>query len=137
MECPKCKSNEGVKNGFVKGVQRYKCGKCKCQYTRSTKRGRSEKIKLLAVALYAHGLSINFLAKMFKVSAPGMLGWIREFDKKHCQKVEPSGRPMILELDEMWHYVQKKSNESGSGKCWIVLQGNYLSGKLVIEVQKP
>ncbi|WP_444876536.1 transposase-like zinc-binding domain-containing protein, partial [Bacteroides heparinolyticus] len=30
MNCPKCKSELKVKNGVIKGVQRYKCKDCNC-----------------------------------------------------------------------------------------------------------
>jgi transposase-like protein len=42
MEYPKCKSEESVKNSFAKEMQRYKCTKCKYQYTRNTKEGEAK-----------------------------------------------------------------------------------------------
>ncbi|WP_166918884.1 IS1 family transposase, partial [Thermonema lapsum] len=33
MKCPRCKSSEKVKNGKIKGVQRYKCKKCHYNFT--------------------------------------------------------------------------------------------------------
>ena len=32
-KCPKCGKKEKVKNGFMKGKQRYKCKCCGCNYT--------------------------------------------------------------------------------------------------------
>ena len=57
------------------------------------------------------------------------------FWQKYCKKLEPSGHFLILELDEMQHYIQK-NKESRSGKSWIVLQGNYLNEKLMMESSK-
>ena len=34
-KCPKCGKKEKVKNGFMKGKQRYKCKHCGCNYTGS------------------------------------------------------------------------------------------------------
>ena len=134
MHCPKCLSTSKVKCGFVKELQRYKCQSCGCQYTRSTRRGRPTEQKLLAVTLYVHGLSLNAIAKLFGVSTPGVLDWVRRFAKEHYEKLEPQGNSVVLEMDEMWHYLEKKQKSSGFGKYWILLQGNSLTGNVAIEV---
>lgn len=33
MDCPICKSKNKIKNGIIKGVQRYKCKDCGRNYT--------------------------------------------------------------------------------------------------------
>ena len=134
MHCPKCHSHKKTKNGFIKGKQRYKCKDCGCQYTRSTARGRPLEQKLLAVTLYVHGLSLNAIAKMMDVSTPGVLDWVKRFAKAHYEKPKPTGNAVILELDEMWHYLEKKHKNSGSGKWLILLQGSCLNGSVAIEV---
>ena len=42
-KCPKCGKKEKVKNGFMKGKQRYKCKCCRCNYKRK-KRDNAIKI---------------------------------------------------------------------------------------------
>ena len=135
MQCPKCQSKTKVKCGFVKEVQRYKCKSCGCQYTRLTRRGRPLEQKLLAVTLYVHGLSLSAIAKLFNVSTPGILDWVRRFAREHYEKLEPQGSSVVLEMDEMWHYLGKKRKNSGSGKCWILLPETCLNGNVVIEVR--
>ena len=137
MHCPKCQSDQKVKCGFVKAIQRYKCKSCGCQFTRDTPRGRPLEQKLLAVTLYVHGLSLNAIANMMGVSTPGVLDWIKRFAKTHYEKPLPQGDAVILELDEMWHYIGKKEKNSGFGKSWIVLKANCLNGNVAIEVRKP
>jgi transposase len=56
-----CGSTSYVKNGFVRGLQRYRCKTCGCNFTATQKRGRSEAFKALAILLYRLG----------KVSFPG------------------------------------------------------------------
>jgi transposase len=107
MVCPKCSASRFVKNGFVKDIQRYKCKNCACQYTRPEARGRPLSQKLLAVTLYVHGLSLNALAKLFGISTPGMLDWVRTYARRHYEKPIPTSKVLMLELDEMWHYLQK------------------------------
>ena len=136
MHCPKCDYSIGVKNGSVKGVQRYRCKGCGCQYTREIPRGRPLRDKLLAVTLYTHGLSLNAIGKLLGVSTPGILDWVRRYARKHYTKLEPQGDAVILELDEMWHYLGKKHKNSGSGKCWIVLRDNCWNGNVAIEARE-
>ena len=136
MQCPKCQSEKKVKCGFVKEVQRYKCKSCGCQFTRSIPRGRPLKQKLLAVTLYVHGLPLNAIANMMGVSTPGVLDWVKRFAKAHYEKPEPTGNAVVMELDEMWHYIGNKQKNSGSGKSWIVLTDSYLNGNVAIEVPK-
>ena len=135
MQCPKCLSDTHVKCGFVKEIQRYKCKQCGCQYTRQTRRGRPLSQKLMAVTLYVNGLSLNAIARLLDVSTPGVLDWVRKFAREHYEKPQPQGNSVVLEMDEMWHYLQKKRKSSGSGRCWILLQDNCLSGNVVIEAR--
>ena len=58
---------------------------------------------------------MNAISKLFDVSVPAVLKWIRAFAKKQAPKPTLSpGTPIALELDEMWHYVRHKKN-----KLWI------------------
>ena len=69
--------------------------------------------KLLATILYMHGLSLNAIARLFNVSAPAVLKWVRNFARENYEKPKP-GSAVVMEVDEMWHYLQKKNN-----KLWI------------------
>ena len=51
MQCPKCYSRKQVKSGFERGIQRYKCKKCECNFTRSDRGGVSVEIKIRALRL--------------------------------------------------------------------------------------
>lgn len=113
--CPRCQSEHFVKNGFVNENQRYKCSSCKYQWTRTTPRGHPKGHKRLSVLLYCHGISMNAISKLFDVSVPAVLNWIRAFAKKRACKPKLSpGTRVCLELDEMWHYIGNKKN-----KLWI------------------
>jgi hypothetical protein len=41
------------------------------------------------------------------VSTPSVMTWIEQFAKDHAPKPEPEGRALVIELDEMWHYLKK------------------------------
>ena len=77
-------------------------------------RGAPPEQKRLAVVLYCHGISINAISKLFAVHVSWVLKWIR-FAKTYAQKPQlPNTETVILELDEMWHYLGNKKN-----KLWI------------------
>ena len=44
------------------------------------------------------------------------LRWVRDHARDHCPKPEPSGRAVVVELDEMWHFVEKRRASSESGR---------------------
>ena len=58
----------------------------------------------MAVTLYTLGLSIRAIARLIGVSPTAVLKWIKTFAKTHYEKPAP-GDAIIVELDEMWHYL--------------------------------
>jgi transposase-like protein len=112
--CPQCQSDQLVNNGSAAGKPQKQCQQCGYQFTRTTPRGKPLTTKINAVLLYLSGISMNRIAFLLRVSAQAVLNWIRTFAQKYQEKPEPTGRSIILELDEMWHYVKKKRQ-----KLWI------------------
>ena len=127
--CPKCQSIEVVKNGKVQGKQRYKCKSCSLQFTRLTPRGRPAQEKAMAVTLYTLGLSIRAIARLIGVSPTAVLKWIKTFAKTHYKKPAP-GDAIIVELDEMWHYLGSKKTSYGSGKLIVEKLESLLTGNV-------
>jgi insertion element IS1 protein InsB len=112
--CPKCQSDRLVNNGSAAGKPQKRCQQCGYQFTRTTPRGKPLNTKINAVLFYLSGISMNRMAFLLRVSAQPVLNWIRAFAKEHDEKPEPAGSTIVLELDEMWHYVKKKRQ-----KLWI------------------
>jgi len=77
-----------------------------------------------------HGMSMRSIGKIIGVSAVTVMRWIRDFARKHTYKPEPEGSTQIMELDEMWHYLGKKSASSGYGRLIIEIQGSWLIGNV-------
>ena len=120
MNCPKCQHEHFVKNGHVNEKQRYKCKDCNYQWTEHhTHRGRPLAERALAVFLYCHGLSMNAIAKILRASPSTILQWIRDFANQHAQPPEPQTDTVVLELDEMWHYLKKKSRNSAISESFV------------------
>ena len=139
MNCPRCQHPHFVKNGHIDERQRYKCKDCDYQWIENPiYTGRPLAEKALAVFLYCHGLSMNAIAKMLQASPSTILDWIRNFAGEHAQPPEPRGADaVVLELDEMWHYVNKKKTNSGYGKLCVVIPENSSDGNVVIGIKGP
>ncbi len=134
--CPRCGSDKTFGNGSVRGVSKRCCKACHYQFTRPDKVGKSLALKLMAVSLYLHGISMTAIARLMDVSTPAVLKWIRTHAKEHCPKPAP-GEAVIVELDEMWHFLEKKTASSGSGRLIVVIQGNSLIGNAGIAITLP
>ncbi len=53
---------------------------------------------------------MNAIAKMLHASPSTILDWIRNFGIEHAKPPEPQETAaVVLELDEMWHYLKKKA----------------------------
>ena len=114
--CPACGGAGVIRSGHVCGRQRWRCKGCGRQFTRMTPRGKPQAMKDEAIALYCTGLSMNAAAKRLGVSAQSVMRWVRDHARTSCPKPEPSGDTAVVELDEMWHFVQKKPASFGFGR---------------------
>ena len=79
------------------------------------------RIKVTAVLLYLSGLSMNRAAQLLGVSTPSVMAWIERVAEVYAQKPEPEGRAVVVESDEMWHFLKKGQQAlglEGSGSCF-------------------
>jgi transposase len=135
--CKRCGSTEQVKNGLMRGKQRYLCKTCGLAFTDTPARGKPLALKAAAVLLYVSGLSMNRTAKLLGVSTPTIQAWLEQFAATYAQKPEPEGRAVVIELDEMWHYLKKSPSRSGSGKLGIVLPASWWTGSAAVVTRQP
>lgn len=118
MSCKKCKSISYVRAGTIRGHQRYQCRACGCQFTNTKPRGVSPLLRNLGVILYAHhGVPMMGVAKLFKVSAVAVLKWIRQASDK--LEAVSSPKATLIQVDEMWHFVNGKKTKFGSGEPFV------------------
>ena len=128
ITCKRCGAQSFVKNGFVRGMQRYRCKTCGCNFTDTPVRGRSEAAKALAILMYSMGKSsYRWIGKLLDVSAVAVYKWIRAA-AANIPEPEPSAEVREMELDEIWHFLHQKKASFGSGKPMIVASGNVLPG---------
>jgi transposase-like protein len=114
--CPACGGAALIRSGHACGRQRWRCKGCGRQFTRTTPRGKPAAMKHEAVSLYCTGLSLNAIGKRLGVSAQSVMRWVRDHARGHCPKPEPAGRAVVVEIDGMWHFVEKRPASSGFGK---------------------
>ena len=108
MGCKKCGGEEHSKNGFVKGHQRYKCKSCGYQFVPTLQKGFDEKTKLTACLLYISGLSLRTIARLLNTSATSVLSWVKKFALQNYEKPQPNSETVVIQLDEMWHFLNFK-----------------------------
>jgi insertion element IS1 protein InsB len=123
--CPRCGSRRLVRYGIVAGKQRWRCKRCRYQFTRLDGHGTPEPTKRAAVSLYGYGLSFNSVAHLLGTTAQSVLRWVCRYVDHHCSK-PPPGEAVVIELDEMWHFLQRKDN-----KVWIWKAYDRATGRLV------
>ena len=85
--CKRCGSAEHVKNGLMRGQQRYLCKACGLTFTDTPARGKPLAMKAAAVLLYVSGLSMNRTAKLLGVSTPTVQAWLEQ-----CCRLCPEAR---------------------------------------------
>jgi transposase len=132
LSCKRCGSEAHVKNGLMRGQQRYLCKGCGLNFTNPPARGKPLALKAAAVLLYVSGLSMNRTAQLLGGSTPTIQAWLELFAAAYAQKPEPEGQAVVIELDEIWHYVKKSPSRSGSGRLGIVLQGSWWTGSAAV-----
>jgi transposase len=134
VECKKCKSQNYIKSGIIRGHQRYKCKECNCQFTATQARGVDPALKNIATILYGYcGVSMLKISKLLGVSAVSVLKWMRSEGKK-IEQPNPKSDSGIVIIDEMWHYVDQKKQKFGSGEPLMAKRVEFLGGYLVIAV---
>jgi len=128
LYCKKCGNGNHVKAGFINGEQRYLCKNCGCKFVPTRQHGKSDNIKLTAVWLYCHGFSFRTIAKFFKVNVSSVFKWVKKFARENYIKPEPSSDGIIVELDEMWHYLKSKKIRSGYGRLIVAIPVSLSTG---------
>jgi IS1 family transposase/transposase-like protein len=131
MICPKCGSENYVRNGHIhNGKQKYMCKECARQFAENPENKIiSMEIKDIIGNLLPEKISLAGAARVAGVSEK----WLREYVNKKFDEVpgkikvtkKEKGR-LAIECDEMWYYVGSKKN-----KVWIWLAKDIDSKEIV------
>jgi len=124
--CRHCGSFEIVMNGKSQGLQRWLCRDCGRSFGDRPKR-YNDAIKAKALQMYLNNVGIRKIALFLGVSAPGVLKWIRKAHAQMAAKAQQAAtflehsEPDVIEMDEIYTYVQK--NSSGQSYGLLILDG--------------
>ncbi len=135
--CKRCAAADYVKNGIVRGLQRYRCRKCRCNFTATPLRGKHPAMKALTLLLYAMGnMSYRMIGRLLDTSHVSIYHWIRAAAEKLPAPEVPAEAEVVM-LDEMWHFLQKKRKNSGFGERLILSSGELSPGLWVAVMMQP
>jgi transposase-like protein len=129
INCKRCKSEKWVKNGIVRGKQRYKCKSCQCNFVQGDiRKDKNMDKQKLALHLYLENMGFRAIGRVLGVSNVTILNWVRnmgKFIQKYHQEQEKPSKVEVMELDELWHFIGEKKENYGFGLHWTE-QGSVL-----------
>lgn len=114
MNCPDCDSTDLIKRGLKNGYQRYQCKACGRHSTDKPPKF-SARTKAMAIEMYFNSVGIRSIGRVLKASPASVLKWIRKEHAALQARPEPAkpsqgAKPDIIEMDEIYTYVQKNSS---------------------------
>ena len=123
-ECKYCDSNKLVKSCKIRGLQKYRCNECcKNQVPGDGRVKYSNKIRYLALAMYLNSARFRSIGRVLKVPFQLVHSWVRkageQVENEASRRTNPPKEIAILEMDELYTYIQKKSGKSEYGLLWI------------------
>ena len=133
--CPKCCSEQCVKDGIIKGRQRYRCKSCNFRHT-VQHRGKSPDIKRQALELYLEGLGFRSIGRFLKCSHVAVYNWIKSFGKA-AKELRSDSALKIVEMDEMHTYVSSKKTTAGYGLLLIDMEKDSSTAYWATAAQQP
>jgi transposase len=140
MNCAVCGSISYRKDGFVNGGdQRYLCKDCGYRFTREKRKGVDESVKRQAVQLYLSGLGFRRIAAFLEVSHVAVQQWVRLLAERVRNELAqmPAMEVQVMEIDEMFTYLQSKKTVSTSGYLLIEMPSLSLAHGSVIVAKTP
>ena len=113
--CPYCGQKEAViKSGLNStGSQRYKCRACRRYFTPQQKpKGYDDEVREQAVQLYLEGASLRSIGRLLHVHHQSVSNWINAHAHSLPKQVDDTEPSAIVEVDELFTYVGKKTGKS-------------------------
>ena len=131
VKCPYCESEDVRKCGTVNGIQRYECMNSECSHrtfqSKYTYNAYKPQIKENIFYMLVNGNGTRAISRLLGISKNTVTAIIREFEPelwyvnhnylntKKAEKLDIDLVPVDeLEMDEMWSFVQNKSQQ-----CWL------------------
>jgi len=125
MVCKHCGSERTRKNGVSRGYQRLKCNTCGRTFSGTVEK-YDEKTKRMAVWMTLNGVGVRKTALLLKTSHVNVLNWLKKAHETMTKSLEKSRSDYseevdIIELDEIYTFIQKRGNDIQYGL--LILDG--------------
>ena len=135
IRCRACGSDLHVKNGFVYGVQRYRCKGCSANFLEKDRRikyGIEDRLKV--IKLYLENSNVRKIERLTGIRNSQISKWIMEIGsyikrelRRNESKINSIKDISILEIDDLCAYIKKgKKMEVNSSFCGLLLTGNQI-----------
>jgi len=123
-ECKFCSHKSLVKSGKVRERQRYRCKACSKNQIAGDERVKYDnKTRYMALAMYLNSAGFRSIGRVLGVSFQLVHYWVRKagemVEEEAAKRPNPSKEIAILEMDELYTYIQKKHGKSEYGLLWI------------------
>lgn len=120
MSCHHCGSTAARKNGSYQGVQRYLCKSCGRSFTSRGERF-SKAVKAQALDMYLNNVGIRKIGRFVGAAPASVLNWIAAASQAMAERLARAAeqvrdeRPDVIEMDEIYTYVQKNGSAPSYG----------------------
>jgi transposase-like protein len=99
--CKRCAAESVVKNGIIRGKQRYRCHKCGCNFTEGDARVKAllPARKALAAVLYSSAAKSSYrtLSRVFGVSHTMVHNWVAQLSVPAAAGAQGGGERADME----------------------------------------
>ncbi len=122
--CKFCGGERLVKNGYVRKVQRYRCAGCGKNQVRGDRRVKYDNAtRKQALAMYLNSSGLRSIGRVLGVPFQLVSKWVADAGRiveEEILKLRMNPRHVsILEMDELFTYVQKNSSRYAYG--WLLI----------------
>ena len=124
---------------MVRGMQRYRCHECGCNFVEGDRRVNDSAAPKKALALLLYTLckaSYRMLGRILGVAPSQVSEWMRQ-EAKALPEPTVSHDIKEMEFDEMWHFIGSKKTKFGSSKRWIAAHGELWPGCSAVVMLQP
>lgn len=127
INCPKCKSENINKSGFVKGRQRFMCKDCNYFFS-VMKDGKNidNYYVIKALQLYIEGVSLREIERLIGVSHVSVMNWVKKFNLKAPENTDYHPTYKVMRHDELVAFMSNRENTKNTGMIITELGDKYM-----------
>jgi hypothetical protein len=106
IRCPNCADQNFVKNGVVRGTQRYRCKACNINFSTEFKNRWPNDSKLINLMLYRSGMSLRDLSDDGGATPQAVDRWLSEAKEHHLWFVRAIAEHVLYSFEDRQQTVE-------------------------------